>query len=133
MGATEHDLPDDVLALDEIPHDWLFPKVAAVVHHGGAGTTAAAMRAGRPAVVVPFFADQPFWAQRVERLGVGPPSVPLKRLTADRLAAAIRAAVTDEGIARRAAELGERLRAEDGVGRAVDVVDRVLRGGGNVH
>jgi UDP:flavonoid glycosyltransferase YjiC (YdhE family) len=129
MGATAHDLPDDVLALDEIPHDWLFPRVAAVVHHGGAGTTAAAMRAGRPAVVVPFFADQPFWAQRVERLGVGPSPVPLKRLTANRLAEAIRAAVTDDGITRRAADIGEQLRAEDGVGNAVGIVDRVLRGG----
>lgn len=127
MGATAHAFPDDVLALDEIPHDWLFPRVAAVVHHGGAGTTAAAMRAGRPAVVVPFFADQPFWAERVRALGVGPTPIPLRRLTADRLASAIRSAVTDEGIAPRAAELGERLRAEDGVGNAVAIVDRVLR------
>ncbi|MBE0591678.1 MAG: hypothetical protein IH616_04680, partial [Gemmatimonadales bacterium] len=76
-----------------------------------------------------FFADQPFWAQRVEQLGVGPEPVPLKQLTADRLAAAIRTAVTDEGIARRAADLGQRLRAEDGVGNAVGIIDRVLRGG----
>lgn len=127
MGDTAHDLSDDVLALDEIPHDWLFPRVAAVVHHGGAGTTGAAMRASRPAVVVPFFADQPLWARCVERLGVGPRPVPLKRLTVDRLAAAIRAAVTDEGMARRAADLGAKIRGEDGVGNAVAIVDRTLR------
>ena len=127
MEATTHDLSDDVLALEEIPHDWLFPRVAAVVHHGGAGTTAAAMRAGRPAVVVPFFADQPLWARCVERLGVGPRPVPLKRLTADRLADAIRVAVTDERIARCAADLGAKIREEDGVVNAVAIVDRVLR------
>ena len=127
MGPTAHDLPDDVLALDEIPHDWLFPRVAAVVHHGGAGTTASAMRAGCPAVVVPFFADQPFWAKRVASLGVGPPPILERRLTAARLAAAIRAVVTDQGIRRRSAELGERLRAEDGIGTAVEIVERVLR------
>jgi len=127
MGATHHDFPDDVLALDEIPHDWLLPRVAAVVHHGGAGTTGAAMRAGRPAVVVPFFADQPLWARCVERLGVGPRPVPLKRLTADRLAEAIHIAVTDEGIARHAADLGAKIREEDGVENAVAIVDRVVR------
>jgi len=127
MAPAARDLPDDVLVLDEIPHDWLFPKVAAVVHHGGAGTTAAAIRAGAPAVVVPFFADQPFWGTRVAALGVGPRPIVERRLTAVRLADAIRAAVTDEGMRRRSAELGELLRAEDGVGAAVAIVDRVLR------
>ncbi len=127
MAAATHDLPDDVLVLDEIPHDWLFPRVAAVVHHGGAGTTAAALRAGLPAVVVPFFADQPFWATRVASLGAGPPPILERRLTVERLADAIRTAVTDEGMRRRSAELGERLRAEDGVGSAVAIVDRVLQ------
>jgi len=98
-----------------------------VVHHGGAGTTGAAMRAGRPAVVVPFFADQPLWARCVERLGVGPRPVPLRRLTADALADAIRIAVGDEGIARRAADLGAKIREEEGVGNAVAIVDRTLR------
>lgn len=127
MAPTAHDLPDDVLALEEIPHDWLFPRVAAVVHHGGAGTTASAIRAGTPAIVVPFFADQPFWAKRVAALGVGPPPIPERKLTAERLAAAIKAAITDEGIRRRSVELGERLRAEDGVGTAVEIVERVLQ------
>jgi len=93
-----------------------------------AGTTASAIRAGTPAIVVPFFADQPFWAKRVESLGVGPPLILERQLTAERLAAAIRAAITEEGIKRRSGELGERLRAEDGVGTAVKIIDRVLQG-----
>src|SRR5258708_9892738 len=74
--AGEVDLPDSVLAIEPCPHDWLFPRVAAAVHHGGAGTTAAALRAGVPSVVVPFFADQPFWAWRGSAPGAGPPPPP---------------------------------------------------------
>ncbi len=92
-GLHASDLPDSVFMLDQAPHDWLFPQVAAVVHHGGAGTTAAALRAGKPQVICPFIADQPFWGQRVAGLGVGVPPIPQKRLSADALAAAIRAVV----------------------------------------
>jgi len=126
-GKTFDASSPDVLVLDEIPHDWLFPRVAAVVHHGGAGTTAAAMRAGRASVVLPFFADQPFWGRRVAALGVGPTPVPVQDLTVDRLAQAINAAVRDPDITQRAATLGTRLRAEDGVGNAVAAVSRVLQ------
>jgi UDP:flavonoid glycosyltransferase YjiC (YdhE family) len=114
---------DDVLALDQAPHDWLFPRCAAVVHHGGAGTTGAALRAGVPAVVVPFGVDQPFWASRVVALGTGPAPVPRRRLTVDALAAALRTATTDEAVRERAADLGTRIRAEDGVGAAVTHYD----------
>jgi UDP:flavonoid glycosyltransferase YjiC (YdhE family) len=110
-----------------VPHDWLFPRVAAAVHHGGAGTVAAALRAGIPSVLVPFMADQPFWARRLFALGVAPAPVPRKRLTAERLAAAIRAAVEGPEIRRRAAELGAKVRAEGGVGRAVAVLDAYAR------
>jgi sterol 3beta-glucosyltransferase len=119
-GLGEVALPDTVHAIASCPHDWLLPRVAAAVHHGGAGTTAAALRAGVPSIVVPFFADQPFWAWRISALGAGPRPIPNRRLTAGRLASAIRAAIADGGIRRRAAELGERIRAEDGVSRAVD-------------
>jgi UDP:flavonoid glycosyltransferase YjiC (YdhE family) len=112
-------LPDDVLVVDQAPHDWLFPRMAAVVHHGGAGTTAAGLRAGVPTITVPFFFDQPFWGQQVARLGAGPPPIPHKRITAANLAAAIHRAVTDERMQARAAELGRRIRAEDGVAMAV--------------
>jgi UDP:flavonoid glycosyltransferase YjiC (YdhE family) len=115
-------MPDSVFMIDSIPHSWLFPRVAAVVHHGGAGTTAAGLRAGVPSVVIPFFADQPFWGQRVARLGVGPEPVPRRQLTVERLAHAIQTAVTDQTMRQRAAGLGLKIKAEDGVGRAVAVV-----------
>lgn len=117
---------DRVLVVESIPHDWLFPRVAAVVHHGGAGTTGAGLRAGRPTVVVPFFADQPFWGERVRALGAGPRPIQRRQLTADNLAAAIHRAVSDQRIRARAKALGERIRAEDGVGRAVELLDGML-------
>jgi len=117
------DFGDDVLAIGEAPHGWLFPRVAAVVHHGGAGTTGAGLRAGRPSVLVPFFADQPFWGWRVAALGVGPEPLPRGELTAERLAAAIRAATEDGGIRRRAEALGQAISAEDGVAAAVGAVE----------
>lgn len=119
-------LPDYIFRVDSIPHDWLFPRVAAVVHHGGAGTTAAGLRAGVPSILTPFFADQPFWGQRVCQLGVGPRPIPRKQLTAERLAAAITAAVTDREMRARAAALGEKIRAEDGVARAVEIIRRQI-------
>ncbi|MFC4909022.1 glycosyltransferase [Actinomadura gamaensis] len=116
----------DVLAVRDVPHTWLFPRMAAVVHHGGAGTTAAGLRAGVPSVVTPFFGDQPYWGERVAALGAGPAPVPFRTLTVPRLASAIRRATGDDAIRTRAADLGERLRAEDGVARAVTLLDRVL-------
>lgn len=125
-GLQAADLPDTIHLLDRAPHDWLFPRMSAVVHHGGAGTTAAGLRAGRPTIIAPFFGDQPFWGRRVQALGVGPPPLPQKRLTAEALAAAIRAVVSDDGIRARAAALGERIRAEDGVERAVEWIGSQL-------
>lgn len=110
---------DEVFCVEAVPHDWLLPRVAAAVHHGGAGTTGAALRAGVPAVVVPFTVDQPFWGARVAHLGVGPTPIPRRRLSAGRLAEALRRTVTDEGMHTRAANLGAALRAEDGVAVAV--------------
>jgi sterol 3beta-glucosyltransferase len=125
-GLSESDLPDEVFAVGSVPHDWLFPRMAAVVHHGGAGTTGAELRAGVPSVIVPVTNDQPFWGRRVRALGVGPAPIPRRRLTADRLARAICIAVTDESIRKRGAELGETIRAEDGVGNAVRIVNQAL-------
>ena len=124
-GLQRAALPNSVLMISSAPFSWLFPRVAAVVHHGGAGTTSAGLRAGVPSVVVPFFGDQPFWGQRVADLGVGPAPIPRKKLTVERLARAIRTAVTDEAMRGRAAELGKTIRAEDGVGNAVAVVARM--------
>jgi sterol 3beta-glucosyltransferase len=102
-GLSQDDLPETIFPLGDVPHDWLFPQVAAVVHHGGAGTTAAGLRAGRPTVICPFFGDQPFWGWRVRELGVGSEPIPQKKLTADRLSAALREVTTNPAI-RRSAE-----------------------------
>mgnify|MGYP006296878839 CR=1 FL=1 len=123
-GLKRANLPEGVFKVESVPHDWLFPRVAAVVHHGGAGTTAAGLRAGVPSVLVPHFGDQPFWARQVMRLGVGPKAIPRRRMTVGKLGAAIATAVTDENIRACAAALGERIRAEDGVGQAIEVVER---------
>jgi UDP:flavonoid glycosyltransferase YjiC (YdhE family) len=113
---------DRILTLTSAPHDWLFPQVSAVVHHGGAGTTAAGLRAGRPTLVLPFFADQPFWGRRVHALGAGPKPLSPKKLTADRLAQAIQQTATDRAMRARAAEVGGRIRGEDGIDRAAEIV-----------
>jgi UDP:flavonoid glycosyltransferase YjiC (YdhE family) len=100
--------------------------VCAVVHHGGAGTTAAGLRAGKPTVICPFFGDQPFWGRRVADLGVGPAPIAFKHLTVAGLVEAITPAVDDDGMRRRATELGARIRAEDGIGTAVTfILDRL--------
>ncbi|WP_406349067.1 glycosyltransferase [Streptomyces sp. NBC_00144] len=105
---------DDVLAIGDLPHDWLFPRTAAVVHHAGAGTTAAGLRAGVPAVPVPAMADQPFWAARLHRLGVAPRPLPFHSLTAEALAGAITACMADPAHRQRAVELARRIATEDG-------------------
>jgi UDP:flavonoid glycosyltransferase YjiC (YdhE family) len=123
-GLGSADLPDFILRVDYVPHDWLFPRVAAVVHHGGAGTTAAGLRAGLPTVVVPFFGDQPFWGWRVYELGAGPRWIPRKKLTAGKLTAAIQQAVNDPAMIQRTKELGQRIRAEDGIRTGVQLVEQ---------
>ncbi len=125
-GLRADDLPESVFPVGFVPHRWLFPRMAAAVHHGGAGTTAAVLRAGIPQVVVPFFADQFAWGRRVAELGLGVPPISKRRLTAERLAAAIRFLVSDRGTARRCSEMASRIAGEDGVGRAVAVVEAYL-------
>ncbi len=120
-------LPDAVLPVESVPHEWLFPRVAAAVHHGGAGTTAAALRAGIPSVVVPFFADQFFWGVRLNELGVAPKPISQKNLTAKGLAEAILAVTSSEAVRDRCREIGARIGQENGVEVAVGVVDRYLR------
>jgi UDP:flavonoid glycosyltransferase YjiC (YdhE family) len=97
-----------------------------IVHHGGVGTTAAALRAGVPSIIVPFTADQPFWGRKVHQLGVGPKPIPQKKLTVKGLAEAIRTAATNPTMRERVARLGGLLRTEDGVARAVGIVERYL-------
>ena len=122
-------LPEYAFGVQSVPHSWLFPRMSAVVHHGGAGTTGAGLRAGVPAVVTPFVADQPNWARRIEALGVGPRAIPFRELTADSLANAIRQATSDAAMRKRASDLGQRIRAEDGVGTTVDLFMNFVRHG----
>ncbi|NRQ37540.1 glycosyltransferase family 1 protein [Nonomuraea sp. NN258] len=122
-GMRVDDLPENVLLLEQAPHDWLFPRMAAIVHHGGSGTTGAALAAGRPQVLCPFVADQPFWAARIHATGVSPEPQPQRRLTTEGLAAAIRQAVTDPAMAATSDRLGQMIRAEDGVTRAVKILE----------
>ncbi|XP_052728792.1 sterol 3-beta-glucosyltransferase UGT80A2 isoform X4 [Vigna angularis] len=107
-----------VYLLDNCPHDWLFPRCTAVIHHGGAGTTAAGLRAECPTTIVPFFGDQPFWGERVHARGVGPAPIPVDEFTLDRLVDAIHFMLKPE-VKRRAVELANSMKNEDGVLGAV--------------
>lgn len=124
LGGSE--LPEDVYRIDYAPYEWLFPRMALVIHHGGSGTTAHALRAGVPSLVTPMLFDQFFWGERVAALGVGPHPLAFKRLTVDRLAAAIASAVADQDMCRRAADLSRLLTAEEGVSRAVELIEGYL-------
>jgi sterol 3beta-glucosyltransferase len=121
-GMTSLDeLPAGIFILESAPHAWLFPRMAAVVHHGGAGTTAAGLRAGVPAIIVPHSNDQFAWGRRVQELGVGPNPVPRKKLTAENLATAIQLALAED-VRKAAGDLGEKIRSESGVSTAAQVI-----------
>ncbi|MCF1503698.1 glycosyltransferase [Afifella sp. H1R] len=122
-GLRADDLPENVLLIKEAPHHWLFPRMAAIVHHGGAGTTAAALRAGKPSLVVPFFGDQPFWGARVHAIGAGPKPIPRGKLSAGRLAAAMREMTRSQEMQARAAEVGALISKEDGVAVARGLIE----------
>lgn len=126
-GISLSNLPQNVHLISSIPHTWLFERMSAVVHHGGAGTTAAGLRAGVPSIIIPFMGDQPFWGKRVADLGVGPMPIPRKKLTSQRLAEAIREAVSNHVMRERASVLGEKIRAEDGVGNAVALIEHYFQ------
>jgi sterol 3beta-glucosyltransferase len=123
-GVTRETAPANVFYINDVPHAWLFPQMAAVVHHGGAGTTGAGLRAGVPSILTPLAGDQLAWADRVVELGVGPRAAPMKRLTAEKLAQAIDTAVHDSAMRARAAALGAKIRAENGVAQAVELMLR---------
>lgn len=119
-------IPKSVYLLGSAPHSWLFPRMAAVVHHGGAGTTAAGLLAGKPTVIIPHTADQPAWGLRVWELGVGGKPIPKKKLTASALETSLREALQPKVVA-KASEIGEKLRAENGVQNAVQIISKVLK------
>ena len=114
----------NILYVDDVPHSWLFPRMAAVVHHGGAGTTAAGLRAGVPSIITPFLLDQYAWADRVVKIGIGLRPADSKRLTVEKLAQAIHTAVADSALRTRAAAFGETIQAENGVAQAVEIIER---------
>lgn len=123
-GLHPEMVPDNVFVVDSAPHCWLFPRMAAVVHHGGAGTTAEGLRAGVPSVIVPFILDQSFWGARIKAMGLGPNPIPHKNLTATRLAKAIQIAVTDSDLRQCAKACGAAIRAENGIENAVKIIQR---------
>jgi sterol 3beta-glucosyltransferase len=123
-GLHAKSLPETIFPIHEIPHSWLFPKMAALVHHGGMGTTAAGLRSGIPSVILPLGGDQPFWADRVQRLGVGIHSAGFFKITAERLAADINRAVNDTILRDNAAAMREKIRAEHGVEWAVKLIQK---------
>ena len=116
-----------MFAIDDTPHDWLFPRAAAVIHHAGSGTSHSAARAGVPSVVTPFAGDQFFWAERLRLAGVAPAAVDGRRPKAEAFARALDFAASAPVLG-RARTLGERMRAEDGVANAVAAIERIVAG-----
>lgn len=125
-GLQSANLPDDIFVLDFAPHDWLFPQMAGIIQHGGAGTTAAALYAGVPSSVVAHMADQPFWGRRIYELGVGGKPIRRHNLTAENLAAAIHQITTDIPMKQKAQALAQRLKQEDGAAEAVSVIEDAM-------
>jgi UDP:flavonoid glycosyltransferase YjiC (YdhE family) len=120
-------LSENVFRIESVPHDWLFPRMAAAVHHGGAGTSEAAFRAGVPQIVLPFIADQHFWAQRIAELGVGPEPLKHKKLSLEQAMQALRTVMQDQAMRKRARLLGEKVQQEHGVDVAVQAFGRAIR------
>ncbi|ENH66081.1 Sterol 3-beta-glucosyltransferase [Fusarium oxysporum f. sp. cubense race 1] len=125
LGGEDVGVPENLYLIGNCPHDWLFQRVSVVVHHGGAGTTAAGIAAGRPTVVVPFFGDQPFWGQMIARAGAGPTPIPFKKMTAESLAASILFALNPE-VKEAAQRLAQTIMQEDGASNAaMDFLNRL--------
>lgn len=114
LGVDEVDAPDNILIIGSCPHDWLFRQVSCVIHHGGAGTTAAGLALGRPTIIIPFFGDQQFWGEIVSRAGAGAGPIPHKQLTVEKLSSAIEMALRDS-TRDRAQEIAKKMENESGV------------------
>lgn len=125
-GLEVMDLPKSILKIEKAPHAWLFPQMAAVVHHGGAGTTAAGLRAGRPTVICPFIGDQPFWGDQVVKLGVGQKVSSQKRLKSEELADAIYKVTTDIEVQKAATVLGKKIQSEDGLLNVINIIENIV-------
>ncbi|KAF7812801.1 sterol 3-beta-glucosyltransferase UGT80B1 isoform X1 [Senna tora] len=119
------EVPENIFLLEECPHDWLFPQCSAVVHHGGAGTTATGLKAGCPTTIVPFFGDQFFWGDRIHQKGLGPAPIPISQLSVENLTNAITFMFQPE-VKSQAMEMAKLIENEDGVAAAVDAFHRHL-------
>jgi sterol 3beta-glucosyltransferase len=124
-GSAKRESTDDLLYLESAPHDWLLPKCKMIIHHGGAGTTSAGLRAGIPQVVVPFTADQPFWGGRVHAVGVGSTPTRVSQLSTEKMVSAM-AEAESKAVLERAQVTGQIIRGEDGVGSAVGLIERYV-------
>jgi len=124
-GLRENYLPENIFVAESVPHDWLFLRCKAVIHHGGAGTTAAGLRAGIPNIVVSFAADQPFWGKRLYAIGAGPRPIRVRKLTANRLSAALVEANGD-AVRNGAQAAGRTIRMETGVGQTVTFIEEYV-------
>jgi UDP:flavonoid glycosyltransferase YjiC (YdhE family) len=124
-GIGPKDLPENFSVIDDTPHDWLFPRTSAVIHHGGSGTSHSAARAGVPSIVIPFAGDQFFWAERLRLVGVSPAAVDGRRPKAKAFAAALDFAA-EASVRNSARVLGETMRAESGVVDAVSALERIM-------
>ncbi len=114
-------VPEGIFILESAPHSWLFPQMAAIVHHGGAGTTAAGLRAGIPSVIVPFSNDQFAWGRRIYELGAGSKPIPRKKLTAENISDAIKFVLAKD-IKDSAKNLGVKIRSENGAQSAANII-----------
>ncbi|KZD00353.1 MULTISPECIES: glycosyltransferase [unclassified Thalassospira] len=123
-GMDNIDWPANILAVREVPHDWLFPKVDIAIHHGGAGTCAAALRAGRPSIIIPFFGDQPFWAKCLHRLGVAPRPIKPAKLDTAMLASRIKTVLETPSYRNNAERVASKIAAEDGIANAIAEITR---------
>lgn len=128
IGAWEMQADENTFVIDSCPYEWLFPRMGAVVHHGGGGTFAATLRAGAPSITIPFLMDQFFWGELAQRCGVGPAATPFKQLNANRLANAIYTSITDPAMRQRAEALSPHIRHENGTNQAAQVVKNTLTG-----
>jgi UDP:flavonoid glycosyltransferase YjiC (YdhE family) len=127
-GLGLADVPKNIYILNYAPHSWLFPQMSAVIHHGGAGTTASGLWAGMPTTIVPHNADQPYWGRRVKELGVGTAPIPRKKLTAENLSHAIKTLTEDTQLRENAQALGKKIQQEDGLAEAFKWAQHYLAG-----
>ena len=125
-GLGNQSLPDNVFKIDYAPYEWLFPRMAMVIHHGGAGTTAFGLRSGIPSCVVPFVFDQYYWGERIAELGVGPKPIRYKDLNVDRLMEVIYVGISNSQIRQKAVELSKKIKAEKGIHNTLTILEKLL-------